>query len=205
MARIAPLWPWRLAAWAAGLAPALWLGWRVWQGDLGANPVETLEHESGLRALQLLLLTLAMTPLHRYVPGTLGAIKVRRTLGLWAYAWVCAHFACYLVFDLQFSAAQLGDDLVKRTYITLGFTAWLLLLPLAVTSTQGWQRRLKRNWKRLHRLVYPATALAAAHFLWLVKKDLSEPAVYAGLLVLLLALRLPAPEAFRRSGARQPL
>lgn len=205
MARTAPVWPWRLAAWAAGLLPALWLGWCVWRGDLGANPVETLEHESGLRALQLLLLTLAMTPLHRYVRGTLGAIKVRRTLGLWAYAWVCAHFACYLVFDLQFSAAQLGDDLVKRTYITLGFTAWLLLLPLAVTSTQGWQRRLKRNWKRLHRLVYPATALASAHFLWLVKKDLSEPAVYAGLLVLLLALRLPAPEAFRRSGARQPL
>jgi len=195
-AREPRLWPWRLAAWAAGLIPLAWLGWQVWRGELGANPIEFLEHQSGLRALQLLLLTLAMTPLRR-LTGLAAAIKVRRTLGLWAYAWLCLHFSIYLIFDLGFSPAQLADDLVKRTYITLGFAGWLLMLPLAITSTQGWQRRLKRNWKRLHRLVYPAVILGAVHFLWLVKADTREPLIYLAVLMALLALRLPAGGAWR--------
>lgn len=190
------LWPWYLAAWAAGLGPALYLGWCILHGQMTANPVEFLEHQTGLRALQLLLATLAMTPLRR-LTGAAAPLRIRRTLGLWAYAWLCVHLSMYLVFDLGFSAAQLSDDLIKRTYITLGFAGWLLLLPLAITSTHGWQRRLKRNWKRLHRLIYPAVLLGALHFVWLVKRDEREPLTYLAVLLTLLALRLPKPSRWR--------
>lgn len=179
---------WRAAAWALGLYPALWLAWAVSQGRLGPNPVEALEHHTGLWALRLLLATLAMTPLRR-LSGRAEPIRIRRLLGLWAFAWVCLHFALYLTFDLQGSLAGLGRDLLERRYLTLGFAAWLLLLPLAVTSTQAWQRRLGRRWQRLHRLIYPAALLAALHFLWLVKSDLREPLLYLGLLLVLLAAR----------------
>ncbi len=180
----------KILTWLLCLVPAGWLVWRTLMAQLGANPVETLEHETGLRALQLLLFTLAMSPL-RLLSGWSEPLQLRRTLGLFAYAYACVHLSIYLVFDLQFSPAQLADDLVKRTYITLGFTAWLLLLPLAITSTNGWQRRLKRRWKQLHRLVYPAALLGALHFVWLVKKDERTPLSYLTVLLVLLALRLP--------------
>ncbi|MDM4770525.1 protein-methionine-sulfoxide reductase heme-binding subunit MsrQ [Solimonas sp. SE-A11] len=189
-----PLLWWRLAAWTLGGGPLLWLAWCVATARLGPNPVEFLEHQTGLWALRLLLATLAMTPLRR-LSGRAEAIQVRRLLGLWAYAWITLHFATYLTFDLEWSAAQLGKDLVKRTYITLGFTAWLLLLPLALTSTRGWQRRLKRRWTLLHRLIYPAAILACLHFLWLVKSDVREPAIYIGILTVLFALRIRKPSA----------
>ncbi|MCK9195091.1 MAG: sulfoxide reductase heme-binding subunit YedZ [Nevskia sp.] len=197
----ARLWLWRLAAWALALTPLGLLGQRFMQGDLTANPIEFIEHYLGIWSLRLLLVTLAMTPL-RQLTGWAEPIKLRRTLGLWAYAYLCLHFAVYIVFDLNIlqpahAAAQLGEDLVKRTYITLGFVGWLLLLPLAVTSTDGWQRRLKRNWKKLHRLVYPATLLGALHFVWLVKKDVSEPLLYLAVLIALLALRWPWPQLKR--------
>jgi sulfoxide reductase heme-binding subunit YedZ len=185
-----PLLCWRLAAWTLGLAPALWLLWRTFHAGLGPNPVETLEHQTGLWGLRLLLVTLAMTPL-RQLLGRGEPIQVRRLLGLWAYAWITAHFLVYLTFDLEWSAAALAEDLVKRTYITLGFAGWLLLLPLALTSTRGWQRRLKRRWQSLHRLIYPAAILGCLHFLWLVKSDLREPLLYLGILALLLGLRRP--------------
>lgn len=187
-----PLLWWRLAAWSLGLLPLAWLGLRVAQGQMGANPVEFLEHETGLWSLRLLLATLAMTPLRR-LTGRGEAIQVRRLLGLWAYTWITLHFTIYLTFDLEWSAAQLAKDLVKRTYIALGFSAWLLLLPLALTSTRGWQRRLKRRWLLLHRLIYPAAILACLHFLWLVKSDIREPALYLGILGLLFVLRLRRP------------
>ena len=135
--------------------------------DLGArgDPVETLEHETGLRALQLLLATLAMTPLRR-LSGRPEPIQLRRTLCLFAYFYMCVHFSMYLVFDLELSLPKLGEDLAKRTYITLGFSCWLLLLPLAVTSTDRRQRRLRRAWKRLHRLIYPAALLACTSSGW---------------------------------------
>ena len=181
---------WRLAAWTLGLAPALWLLWRALHAGLGPNPVETLEHQTGLWGLRLLLVTLAMTPL-RQLTRRSQPIQVRRLLGLWAYAWITAHFLVYLTFDLEWSAAALAADLVRRTYITLGFAGWLLLLPLALTSTRGWQRRLKRRWQSLHRLIYPAAILGCLHFLWLVKSDLREPLLYLGILALLLGLRRP--------------
>lgn len=181
---------WRLAVWLLAGGPLLWLAWLVAGGRLGPNPVEFLEHYSGDWALRLLLATLALTPLRRW-SGRAEVLRVRRLLGLWAFVWICLHFATYLTFDLEWSAALLAEDLVERTYISLGFAAWLLLVPLALTSTRGWQRRLGRRWRSLHRLVYPAALLGALHFLWLVKADVREPLVYLGLLAVLLAARLP--------------
>lgn len=184
------LWLWRLAAWLLATAPLLQLGWLTLHGRLGANPVEFLEHYSGQWGLRLLLLTLAMSPLRQLTQWP-EPLRVRRLLGLWAFAWLCLHFGIYLLFDLEFSLAQLLKDLLKRRYITLGFAAWLLLLPLAITSTRGWQQRLKRRWAQLHRLIYPAALLGVLHFVWLVKSDLREPLLYLGILLALLSWRLP--------------
>ncbi len=179
---------WRLAVWLLAGGPLLWLVWRVVDGRLGPNPVEFLEHYSGDWALRLLLATLALTPLRRWGRRA-ELLRVRRLLGLWAFAWVCLHFAIYLTFDLEWSARLFAEDLRERAYISLGFAAWLLLVPLALTSTRGWQHRLGRRWRSLHRLVYPAALLGALHFLWLVKADAREPLVYLGVLMLLLWLR----------------
>ncbi|SEQ82317.1 sulfoxide reductase heme-binding subunit YedZ [Solimonas aquatica] len=181
---------WRLAAWTLATAPLLQLGWLILQGRLGANPVEFIEHHSGQWALRLLLLTLAMSPLRERLKRS-EPLRIRRLLGLWAFAWACLHFSIYLTFDLEFSARQLAADLIKRRYITLGFAALLLLLPLALTSTRGWQQRLKRRWATLHKLIYPAALLAALHFVWLVKSDLREPLLYLALLLGLLLWRRP--------------
>ncbi len=178
------------ALWLLCLAPAGWLVWLTMSANLGPDPVATLEHQTGLRALQLLLLTLGMTPL-RQLTGRPEPLQLRRTLGLFAYFYMCLHFATYLVFDIEFALPKLGEDLAKRTWITLGFSCWLFLLPRAITSTNGWQRRLKRAWKSLHRLIYPAALLASLHFVWLVKKDETEPLTYLAILMVLLGWRLP--------------
>jgi len=185
----------RALIWLLALTPLAMLVERLLNGRLGANPIEFLEHALGDWSLRFLLLSLAMTPL-RSLTGWVWPLKLRRTVGLWAFAYICLHFSVYIVFDLNILApaqavAKLGEDLVKRLYITVGFTAWLFLLPLAITSTDGWQRRLKRRWKLLHRLVYPAAILGVLHYVWLVKKDLSEPLLYAAILAVLLAWRLP--------------
>lgn len=183
----------RIAFWSLALWPAAELAWRLTHAGLGANPVEFLERYTGLWGLRLLLLTLAMTPF-REAFGRIEFVQVRRLLGLWTYAWVCTHFAIYLTFDLEWSPAQLATEVIERTYITMGFAAWLLMLPMAITSTQTWQRRLKRRWKQIHRAIYPAVLLGAVHFLWLVKSDHREPLVYLGIAIVLLVLRMP----FRR-------
>ncbi|NKF21293.1 sulfite oxidase heme-binding subunit YedZ [Solimonas marina] len=185
-----PLLVWRAAAWALGGVPLLLLGWHVLHAQLGPNPVEFLEHDAGDWSLRLLLATLAMTPLRR-LTGRPEPLRVRRLLGLWAFFWVCLHFAIYLTFDLEWSPSALAADVVKRTYITIGFAAWLALVPLAITSTQGWQRRLKRRWATLHKLVYAAAVLGVLHYIWLVKADLREPLLYAGILAVLLGMRIP--------------
>lgn len=184
-----PLTAWRAAAWALGLYPAAMLAYAILHAKLGANPVEYLEHFTGLWALRLLLVCLAMTPLRRYTKRS-EAIQIRRLLGLWAYVWASVHFAIYLTFDLEWSMRELGADLLKRTYITLGFSAWLLLLPLALTSTRGWQRRLKRRWVQLHKLIYPAALLAGVHFFWLVKSDVREPLLYLAIYAALMLMRI---------------
>lgn len=173
----------------AALLPFAWLLQGAIANSLGADPVKTLTHETGLWALRFLLLSLAMTPFRRWT-GWAGFIRYRRMLGLFAFFYASLHLTIYVVLDLGAYWADLLTDIQKRPYMTVGFAAWLILLPLAVTSTRGMMRRLGRNWQRLHRLVYLAGILAALHFLWLVKADLREPGIYALILALLLLSRL---------------
>jgi sulfoxide reductase heme-binding subunit YedZ len=176
----------------AGIAPLVWLicGAFGWFGaSLGADPVKKLEHECGKTALNFLLLTLAVTP----VRNTLGVpqlLRLRRMLGLFAFFYVVVHFAVYLTLDLELNWSTLGADIAKRPYITIGFTALLLLIPLATTSTNGMMRRLGRRWISLHRLVYVIAILGVWHFYWQVKRDVREPLIYAGILALLLLYRV---------------
>jgi sulfoxide reductase heme-binding subunit YedZ len=187
-------------AWLIGLAPLLLLSVDVATGSLSADPVEELTHRTGWWALFLLLLTLAVTPL-RKVTGVNELIRARRPLGLFAFLFASFHLLIYFVLDQGLTVSFLVEDILERPFITLGFLAWLLLVPLAVTSTTGWIRRLGRNWRRLHRLVYLSAALGVVHFAWGVKADLREPMIFAGVLAILLLLRV----IFARSRRRRPL
>ncbi len=178
----------RTAHLAACLPLALWVE-RIYQDALGADPIAELTHASGLWALRFLLASLAMTPLRRIFVQP-WPIRYRRMLGLYAFFYACLHLSIYLLLDLGGYWAQIIDDVVKRPYMTVGFLAWLILLPLAATSTRASMRWLGRRWGQLHRAVYAAGVLAALHFLWLVKTDLREPAIYASVLALLLLARL---------------
>jgi sulfoxide reductase heme-binding subunit YedZ len=186
----------KVVVFALCLLPFAWLAWAAVRGTLGPDPVAQLTHETGIWALRLLLATLAMTPLRR-LTGSPLPIRFRRMLGLFAFFYAAVHLAIYLVLDLRGYWPQVFEDIVKRPFITVGAAALLLLLPLALTSTRTMMRRLGRNWGRLHMLVYPAAILACLHFIWLVKADLREPLIYAGILAVLLAWRLPG--WFRRS------
>lgn len=184
----------KTAVHALALIPAAILAWRIWTtaqgGDaLGADPVAAITHFTGDWALRFLLIALAVTPLRR-LTGWTPALRFRRLLGLYTFFYACAHFATYLVLDLGGYWAQILEDVVKRPYITVGFSAWLILLALALTSTKGSIRRLGKLWARLHKLVYAAGALAVLHYLWLVKSDVREPLLYGTILALLLGLRL---------------
>ena len=188
------------------LAPLAILLSQVWSvartgGDaLGADPVAEIEHRLGLWALRFLMLALAVTPL-RQLTGKPVLVRFRRMLGLYAFFYACLHFAAYLGLDLRGYWTQIFEDIAKRPYITVGFAAWLLLLPLAITSTSGWIRRLGRNWARLHKLVYAIGVLAVLHFWWLVKSDIREPALYAGILAALLGWRAWKAWTTRRKAA----
>jgi methionine sulfoxide reductase heme-binding subunit len=174
-----------------------------WFGQsLGADPVKTLEHECGKTALNLLLVTLLVSPV-RELAGLPQLLRLRRMLGLFAFFYVVVHFTIYLVLDLELNFRTLGADIAKRPYITIGFTALLLLIPLAVTSTNRMQRRLGRRWLSLHRLVYVIAILAVWHFYWQVKRDVREPLVYAGVLAILLAYRVLRAR-MRRAAAPSP-
>jgi sulfoxide reductase heme-binding subunit YedZ len=174
---------------AGSLAPALWLALRAFQGDLGVNPAETLQLKTGIWALRFLLITLAVTPLRR-VTGWNRLIQFRRMLGLFAFFYAFAHFLTYLVLDQFFAFDRMLADVGKRPFITAGFTAFVLLIPLALTSTKGWIRRLGRRWQLLHRLIYISGIAAVVHYLWKVKVIIGPPVYYAAVLALLLGLRL---------------
>lgn len=178
------------AVFAACLLPLVLLIWRTLDGSIGPNPVEGITHATGDWALRLLLVTLAVTPL-RWLSGWTPLARLRRMLGLFAFFYAVLHFTTYLWLDQFFDWQAIVADIAKRPYITVGFAALVLMVPLAVTSTRGWQRRLGARWKQLHRLIYPIGVLAVLHYLWLVKADLLEPAIYAAVLALLLAARMP--------------
>jgi sulfoxide reductase heme-binding subunit YedZ len=157
--------------------------------DLTANPIEYITRFTGSWALIILLASLSITPL-RKITGWNDLIKFRRMLGLFAFFYVLLHFATYMVLDLFFDFSAIAKDIFKRPYITVGFTAFALLIPLAVTSTSGMIRRLGKRWQQLHRLVYVAAIAAVIHFYWLVKADIRRPVQYGAVLLLLLGFRL---------------
>jgi methionine sulfoxide reductase heme-binding subunit len=188
----------------ASLLPLAWLlcgafGWLDF--SLGADPVKKLEHECGTWALNFLLITLAVTPL-RHLANLPHLPRLRRMLGLFAFFYVLLHFAVYLSLDLEFNFRTLFTDIAKRPYITIGFLALLLLIPLAVTSTNRMMRRLGRRWQKLHRLVYVIAVLGVWHFYWQVKRDIREPLIYAGILAILLIYRWARSR--RRATSRAP-
>ena len=156
--------------------------------NLGANPIEEMIHSLGLWGLRMLLITLAVTPV-RQLTGLLALTRFRRMLGLFAFFYVLMHFLTYAILDQGLLISAIVEDILERPYITLGITALLLLIPLAVTSTKGMMRRLGRRWQKLHRLIYPIATLGVWHFYWQVKKDILEPLVYALILALLLGFR----------------
>lgn len=159
-------------------------------GGLGANPIEFITRSTGTWTLVGLLLTLSITPLRR-LTGWTSLLRHRRTLGLFAFFYASLHFVTYIWLDQFFDLASVARDIVKRPFITLGFAAFVLLIPLALTSTQRMMKKLGRRWQQLHRLVYGIAILGVLHYLWLVKLDIAQPLIYGGLLVLLLVARLP--------------
>ncbi|MEL0439067.1 protein-methionine-sulfoxide reductase heme-binding subunit MsrQ [Phycobacter sp. K97] len=181
----------RIPVWSLyllGLLPLPWLFYLGLTGGLGPEPVKALEHEYGELALKLLVLVLAVTPLRRF-PG-LNLMKFRRALGVLCFAYVLAHFLVWLVLDVQIPS-QILADIVKRPYITVGMAAFLLMVPLAVTSNNGSVRRLGSRWRKLHRLTYPVAVFGAVHYVLLVKGFQLEPVAYLAMILLLLILRLP--------------
>lgn len=179
----------KVLCFSACCAPLVWLGFSAYQHGLGANPIEYLIHFSGLWALRLLLLTLCATPMLRFLAWT-WPLQLRRMLGLFAFFYACLHVLAYVVLDKYFAWAEMLEDILKRPYITIGLSAWLMLWPLALTSSQrmiarlGWSR-----WQRLHRLIYLLTLAALLHYALLIKAGWTLAAPYIIVFVLLMALR----------------
>ncbi|MFO0582842.1 MAG: protein-methionine-sulfoxide reductase heme-binding subunit MsrQ [Anaeromyxobacter sp.] len=190
-------------AFALCLAPLAKLGVDLATGGLGANPIEAILNRLGFWTLTLLVASLAATPLNALL-GISWPLRARRMIGLWAFAYATLHLLFYVAVDQGLDVGLLAADVAKRKFMTVGFAAWLLLVPLAVTSTDGWVRRLGfRAWKRLHRLVYAAAALGVVHFVWRVKADLRLPLAFGAVLAVLLAARL-VPEGFGLRRRRPP-
>lgn len=178
----------KVVLWLAALAPGAWLVGGIFRGWLGANPAETLTHVTGMTTLVLLLVTLAVTPVRRFT-GWNPVIKLRRPLGLFAFAYALTHFTIWFAFYNVFNVGYMIADVAERPYITVGFTAFLILIPMAVTSTKGWIRRLGKRWTTLHNGIYVAATLGVVHFYWLVKADTRLPLLLGGCLLVLLVLR----------------
>ncbi len=176
--------------------PLLILVWDAWRGGLGANPTNYALHVTGMLGLVFLLLSLAITPL-KMLSGWGGWLAFRRSLGLYAFFYAVLHVAIYVTFDRALSVAGTFRELSTRTFLQFGFLALILMMPLAVTSTNAMQRKLGKRWKRLHQLAYPIAILAVVHFFMSVKSDVREPLIYAGVLGLLLGMRLGNKSAGR--------
>lgn len=181
----------RYAAHAGAWLAAAYIGYRLLTGDLGVNPIESLTHMTGRAALILLVASLACTPVNT-VFGLRSALRARRALGLYAFGFAAAHLLVFVGVDYGFDLVLIrADSLAEKPYILVGAAALLILLPLALTSTRGWMRRLGRNWRTLHRLVYVAAVLVAVHYVWIGKVVTPGSAVAAGVVALLLILRVP--------------
>lgn len=176
-------------AFLACLVPFGQLLYNGYQGDLGVNPIETITRFTGSWALIILLVTLSVTPLRR-ITGWTDLIKFRRMLGLFAFFYALLHFSTFLVLDHFFDFDRIAKDILKRPYVTVGFTGFVLMIPLAITSTAKMIRRLGKRWQQLHRLVYLVGIAGVIHFYWLVKSDIRRPAQYGAVLAALLGYRL---------------
>ena len=194
------------AVFLAGLGPIAWLVWAAFTGNLSPNPLSDLTNETGVWTLRFLCITLAITPARR-ITGWNATIRFRRMTGLFAFFYGTLHFLTYVIADryagldltggyltrsvLHDLMTSVGEDIYKRPFITVGFTAWTTMVPLAVTSTSGWIRRLGgRRWNRLHRLVYLTAMLGVIHYWWLVKADVRRPLAYGVVVAALLAFRM---------------
>lgn len=181
----------KILVFALCLLPLALLVWDGLHANLGTNPIEETTHRTGDWTLRLLLVTLTVTPARRML-GWNFLLRLRRLLGLFAFFYACLHFLTYAWLDQFFWWDEIAKDIIKRPFITVGFSAFLLLIPLAVTSTNAMMKRLGRRWQQLHRLVYVSATLGVLHYLWLVKADLQRPLVYGALLTALLAYRVYA-------------
>ncbi len=179
----------RILTHLGALLPLALLLWDYWQDQLTVNPIQEITLRTGKYGLVLLVLSLACTPANS-VFGFRPALRLRRPLGLYAFMYICLHFLTFVGLDYGFDLGLIREAVLEKRFALVGFTAFLILLPLAVTSTRGWMRRLRKNWKRLHRGVYLAAPLAVLHFLWLVKSDIREPLLYGAIVALLLVVRL---------------
>ncbi len=185
------LWPKlvKVLVFLAALTPFLSLVQSLLTGQLGPNPIDPLTDHTGTLAIRFLLISLSLTPL-RYVLKKTWPLRFRRMMGLFAFFYAFLHVSVYTILDQQLDLADIWDDLAERPYILAGTTAFLLLLPLAITSTQKMVRRLGRRWLLLHRAVYIASLAAVVHYVWLAKGDIVEPFVYLAVLMILLSYRL---------------
>jgi methionine sulfoxide reductase heme-binding subunit len=200
--RVSRAWWTKPLVFGLALGPLLALAWRLFTDDLGGDPIEALEQETGTWALRFVAITLALTPL-RALTGWNALVRYRRMLGLFAFFYATVHLCVYAGLDMELSAADLVEDVVEHPYVTIGFATWLLLLPLAVTSTTGWVRRLGgRRWRLLHRLTYVVAVTGTIHYLWAVKKDTLRPFTYALVFAALLGWRLWAHRRGRAAGPR---
>jgi len=179
----------KAAIWLLALMPMARLIWLGVNENLGANPVEFVERSTGTWTLVILLTTLSMTPI-RLLTGQVWPIQLRRLLGLFMFFYACLHITSYIWLDYSFVWTDIIKDIIKHPYVIVGFSAFLLTIPLATTSNSYMIKRLKTNWKKLHQIVYLIAILGVVHFWWLVKKDVTEPTYYATALLMLLSVRL---------------
>lgn len=179
----------KIVVFLACLAPLARLGWKGYNDMLGANPIEVITHSTGDWTVIFLLITLAITPLRRFT-RQLWLIRFRRMLGLYAFFYACLHFTTYIWLDKFFDVPAMVKDVGKRPFITVGFAGFVLLIPLALTSTQGMIRRLRKKWVTVHRLIYASACLGVIHYWWQVKADHRKPAIYLAILLPLLAYRV---------------
>ena len=180
----------RIAVHVGALLPLALLVWDATQNTLSVNPIQDVTFRTGRTALTLLVLSLACTPLNTLF-GFKKALTVRRALGLYAFAYAGLHLFTFAYLDYGLDLALIAQTIAEKRYVVVGFAAFVIMLPLVLTSTKGWQKRLGKRWKRLHRLTYVAGALAVIHFVWLVKSDITEPVRFGMVVALLLALRIP--------------
>jgi methionine sulfoxide reductase heme-binding subunit len=181
----------RLAVHIGALIPLVWLVWDFFTDNLTANPIQAATFRTGMPAIVLLLLTMAVTPFYT-ITGYKQVIALRRTLGLYTFLYVSIHFLIFIGLDYGFDPGLLKEAIFEKRYALVGFAAFLILLPLAITSTRGWMKRLGRKWKQLHNLIYLAGVLAVFHYVWLVKGDIRKPLWFGLFVVLLLLARVPA-------------